>query len=132
MLVETETTLRTETPYEIYRKKGGKLHPDDCKIALEILNEKEPLVPNSKSTGQLIGIGQHCELEITPHELVIYNALRKIPLKEIELRETLPNTLNACQMSDRKLAREIFLLTDETGAKSFELMVRYSHIFKGV
>ncbi len=131
MLPETEPVVRVKGSYESYQEKGGILPLEDCLLAKNYqVRDVQPMGENGCCSKQIQQIARHCEFEITPCEIAIYNTLRtQFPSQDELSRDSYPNSINTWQMSDQVLAREIFLLTDESGEKYRLITERYPHIF---
>ena len=134
MIIETEHVVKPKSFYKRYIEKGGKLPLEDCLIARQFLTRNiHPTDENDCCSNQIKQIARECNLEITPCEIAIYGRLRKLLPSQEELSERHPpNIVNTWQMSDQVLAREIFLLTDESGEKYKKMTNNYPHIFSRV
>ena len=137
VLSETELNLKIEQTlnqdYEQYLLEGGRFPYEDFKYITDTLAENSPTPINmerSPCTSQIRGIGQLCNIEISPKEIHIYKRLRRKMMLDNQFQEILPHTQNPWQMHDIELAREIFLLTDPTREKYQIITELFPNMFK--
>lgn len=116
------------TTYEEYLHQGGYFTQEDYSLVKDLMSVEDCKCRRNSFMSQIVTIATHCNIPITKNELFIYDVLREKmpPEREISKEE---NTLHIWEMSDQVLAREIFLLTEETGSKYQTVTEKYPHIF---